>query len=114
MSLFEDFSFGSLLPFRDGTKSNNWFYSLDVAIERIAGNLHDVIERLSKRGVQTRPIWGLIHEQRPYEGAITYCIERAIYYSRRVLNLPCSTQMTEDEVYYAAKAVMEVLEEVIK
>lgn len=112
--IFEDFSFGSLLPFRDGTNSNNWFYSLDVAIERIESDLHDVIERLSKRGVQTRPIWGLIHEQRPYEGAITYCIERAIYYSRRVLNLPCSTQMTEDEVYYAAKAVMEVLEEVIK
>lgn len=109
--LFDRFSFGRLLSFRDGTKSNKWFYSLDIKIERIKIELYDVIERLQDKGIQTRPIWGLIHEQKPYEGAVTYHIERAIYYSQRILNLPCSTQLKEHEIEYVAKAVMEELAE---
>lgn len=109
-NLFEGFYLGRLLPFREGTSSNKWFYSLTIEMERIEGELHNVIECLLDKGIQTRPIWGLIHEQKPYEGAITYQIEQAVYYSHRILNLPCSTQITEDEVRYAAKAVMEVLE----
>ncbi len=109
--IFEGFSLGQLLPFREGTSANKWFYSLDIEIDQIDGEVRDVIERLQKKGIQTRPVWGLIHEQKPYEGAITYHIEQAIHYSQRILNLPCSTQITEDEVRYTGETVMEVLEE---
>lgn len=107
--LFDEFSLGRLLSFRDGTIANKWFYSLEIEIERIEGELHDIIEHLHDKGIQTRPIWGLIHEQKPYEGGVTYHIERAIHYSRRILNLPCSTQLKEDEIRYVAQTVMEVL-----
>ena len=64
-----------------------------------------IIERLQEKGIQTRPVWGLIHEQKPYQGEIAYQIEKAVYYSQRVLNIPCSTQITEDEIHYAAEGV---------
>lgn len=112
--LFEGFPLGQLLPFREGTSSNQWFYSLDIEIGELKGDLFDLISRLQEKGVQTRPIWGLIHEQKPYQQAIAYQIERAQYYSRRILNLPCSTQITEDEIRYAAKEVMETITDMRK
>ena len=110
-SLFETFPLGTLMPFREGTESNHWFYSLKIEIEKINGELRGIIERLQEKGIQTRPVWGLIHEQKPYQGEIAYQIEKAVYYSKRVLNIPCSTQITEDEIHYAAEGIMRTIEE---
>ena len=110
-SLFETFPLGTLMPFREGTESNHWFYSLKIEIEKINGELRGIIERLQEKGIQTRPVWGLIHEQKPYQGEIAYQIEKAVYYSQRVLNIPCSTQITEDEIHYAAEGIMRTIEE---
>ena len=112
--LFEEFSLGKLLPFREGTSANKWFYSLDIEIEKLEGDLYDLIGRLQEKGIQTRPIWGLIHEQKPYQQAITYQMEQAQHYSKRILNLPCSTQITEDEIRYVAKQVMAVITDMRK
>lgn len=41
---------------------------------------------------------GLIHEQKPYEEAYSYQIETAKKYWQRVVNIPCSTKLTHEEV----------------
>ena len=87
----------SILKFREGIRSNCWFYSLmceDLSVWRPA----EIIEKLKEHHIQTRPIWGLIHEQAPYRGSICYKIEKADYYWKRVVNLPCSTNLTPEEV----------------
>lgn len=109
--LFEGFALGRLMAFREGTSANKWLYSLDIDIEKLSGGIHDVMERLQERGIQTRPVWGLIHEQKPYQGAVAYEMERAPYFSRRILNIPCSTQITEDEIAYAAEEIRKAIEE---
>lgn len=58
----------------------------------------DLIAQLSQNGIQTRPIWGLIHQQKPYLNSKAYHIERAIYYWEKVVNVPCSTNLTADQV----------------
>ena len=73
--------------------------------------MRDIITALEKRGVQTRAIWGLINEQIPYENELTYKLECAPYYAERILNLPCSTQITTEEIEYVVKQVKEVLRE---
>lgn len=93
--LLQEFSGGTLLSFREGTSSNQWFYSLKLDMEKLQGkNMRDVITTLQERGVQTRAIWGLIHEQLPYQNAIAYEMEKAPYYSSCILNIPSSTQIT--------------------
>ena len=67
-------------------------------MSRLNCSLRDVITSLQDKGVQTRAIWGLIHEQKPYKDALVYEMERAPYYSSCILNIPCSTQITEDEI----------------
>lgn len=87
----------SILPFREGIRSNHWFYSL-VCEAPFPLNPAELIDKLKSCSIQTRPIWGLIHEQKPYEGSWTYKIEKAKYYWLRVVNLPCSTNLTSEDV----------------
>ena len=95
-----------LLPFREGTDSNHWFYS--IIMKGIRGDqLREKIETLQKKGIQTRPVWGLIHEQKPYRSYVNYRIEQAEEYADKILNIPCSTSLTEDEINLVVRAIAE-------
>lgn len=109
-NLFKEFELGELLPFRGGTYSNQWFYSLKIDRSKINASMRKVITELQNRGVQTRAIWGLIHEQKPYKEDVVYEMEKAPYYSECILNIPASTQLTEDDVCFAAEQIKLVLE----
>lgn len=111
MELFEGFELGKLMPFRAGTESNKWFYSLCIDRNKIKNSMREIIIALHDRGMETRAIWGLINEQKPYEGEVTYKLEKAPYYADRILNIPSSTQITDDEIKYVAEQVKSLLEE---
>ena len=68
-----------------------------------------LIELLQAEGIQTRPIWGLIHEQKPYQSSMAYQIEKAQEYSRSIINVPCSTNLTEEEIEQVVKVLQEKL-----
>ena len=106
---FDGFEYGQLLGFREGTYSNQWFYSLQIDRTKVTASMRDIINRLQEKGVQTRAIWGLIHEQLPYKEFIAYEMEKAPYYSECILNIPCSTQITEEEINYVAECIKTVL-----
>lgn len=109
--LFRGFEYGRIIPFRNGTRSNKWFYSLEINRDKIKASMREIITELEKRGVQTRAIWGLINEQLPYRGEECYKIERATYYASRILNLPSGTQITQEQIEYVVSQVKEVLTE---
>lgn len=111
---FEGFELGRMLGFRSGTHSNQWFYSLEIDRKRLKGSMRDIITKLGEKGVQTRTIWGLIHEQKPYQHDLAYKIEKAFYYSSCILNFPSTTQITEEEIEYVTEAIREVLGEMVK
>ena len=106
---FDGFDLVELMPFRVGTSSNKWFYSLKIDRTRITATMREIIMALEKEGIQTRAIWGLINEQKPYEGEQTYELEKAHYYASRILNIPSSTQITEEEIKYVADKVKQLL-----
>lgn len=112
--LFDGYELGEIRDFRKGTYSNHWFYSLEINMDKIKGSMSDIIIRLEKRGVQARAIWGLIHEQAPYRNSFWYKIEKAPYYSRRILNIPSSTQITEDDIRFSVDMIKEVLGDLSK
>lgn len=98
-----------LLEFRQGTESNKWFYSFPIPKE-CAVEVRTLIESLQNEKIQTRPIWGLIHEQKPYQSDIAYEIEKAEEYSRCIINVPCSTNLTEEEIERVVQALQRQLE----
>lgn len=107
--LFEGYELARLAGFREGTDPNKWFYALEVDKDRVPVAMRDIITSLEGRGIQTRAIWGLINEQTPYRGAATYQVERARYLADRILNLPCSTQITDEEIRCVVENIKEVL-----
>lgn len=109
--LLTGFSIAGLKEYRSNTHSNKWFYALEIDMCRINGTLKDIITRLNECGVQTRAIWGLIHEQRPYRNAPSYKIEKAKQYSSCILNIPCSTQIKEEEIQFTVEKIKMILRE---
>jgi aminotransferase in exopolysaccharide biosynthesis len=108
--LLQGFPNVTLFSFREGTSSNKWFYSLKLNMEKLqTKKMGDVITMLQECGVQTRAIWGLIHEQLPYQNAIAYEMEKAPYYSQCILNIPSSTQITADDIRFVVEKVKEIL-----
>ena len=93
----------SMLPFRAGTRSNHWFYSL-LLPERLERD--EVIARLQAQGIQTRPVWSLIPEQCDYGRNETHAMDIARDYRRRIVNIPCSTNLTEAQCSRVIEAIL--------
>ena len=106
---FEDFELAELMPFRVNTSSNKWFYSLKIDRNKITASMREIITNLQERGIQTRAIWGLINEQKPYRNFIAYKIEKSKKYSECILNIPSSTQITKAEINKVADEVKSLL-----
>lgn len=109
---FKDYPYAVLLGFREGTYSNKWFYSLFLNKEKPNQTLHEIISLLESKGIGTRAIWGLINKQRPYCDEETYQLDKATYYADRILNIPCSTNLTKDDIVRVVDCVKEVLNNV--
>lgn len=86
-----------LLPFRSDIRSNHWFYSIYLEEEFPVLRDH-VIAEFSKYNIQTRPIWGLIHEQIPYRECRAFQIKRAVDYQQHIVNVPCSTNLKKQDI----------------
>lgn len=99
----------SLYKVRQGIRSNYWFYGLDV--EKVCMDLREMITYLHNQGVQCRPIWGLIHQQKPYEGFRAYKIEKAVEYQAKTINIPCGTKLTYEDVDYVIEAIKRYIDE---
>lgn len=89
----------NLLPFDESLRSNRWFYSL------ITDKRDKLIKHLNENNIQTRPIWKLIHTLKPYESCQSYKIEKAIKYYEKIVNIPCSTNLTSDDIDRVAEAI---------
>jgi len=96
-----------ILDFDERIRPNYWFYSLILYNDNI--NRDEIINKLSENKIQTRPIWGLIHEQKPYLEAQNYKIEKAYYYHDRVINIPCSSNLKKEEVLEVIGKISDIL-----
>ena len=105
--LLSDINGIEMLNFNKNTRPNYWFYSLildDNIIKR-----DEAIKQLDENGIQTRPIWGLIHEQKPFLDAQNYKIEKACYYHGRIINIPCSSNLTSKDVVKVVEVIKNIL-----
>jgi len=85
--------------------SNFWHYSLLVDKKRYGTSRDLLMDRLSGKNIQSRPLWMPNHLQLKYKSCQAYAIEKAGYYYENILNIPCSTSLSAGEV----ERVIEVL-----
>ena len=89
----------------DGVAPNYWFYSILVDEAAYGRDRESLMVALGEAGIQTRPIWQLNNTQAPYADAPTFRLERAPWFWERVLNLPCSSDLTEADVLRVTDAI---------
>ncbi len=106
--LFKECTTGFMLSFRESVYSNKWFYSFVLNRKVCDKPIKEYIIKLQQQGIQTRPIWGLIHEQKPYRNELTYKIEKAKHYSDCIINLPCSSNITKSEIVKVCQKIKEM------
>jgi perosamine synthetase len=94
-----------MLGIPEGTAPNYWFYSLIIEKKVFGADRDGTMKHLQAKGIQTRPIWYLNHLQRPYLKNQTYKIEKAPWYWKRVLNLPCSTNLDIKQIERVTSAI---------
>lgn len=97
-----------LLPFVDGIVSNKWFYSL--YIDNCNFTSKDMVVRLSEEGIQTRCIWDLIHKQKPYVICVHVDCEKAERFAKRVINLPCSTNLASEDLLKVCDVINNIID----
>ena len=86
-----------ILDFKNSIRPNYWFYALYVE-QGYALNRDQIIKYLASKKIQARPIWGLISDQKPYEGSQIYKIDKAKQYLDKVVNIPCSSNLSREDV----------------
>lgn len=96
-----------MLEFRTDIRPNYWFYCLYI-VNTDKYSRKKIIERLAKDNIQTRPIWGLIHEQKPYLHDQSYKIEKAFDYYNSIVNIPCSSNLSADDVYKVIEKISSI------
>ncbi|WP_129597523.1 LegC family aminotransferase [Anaerophilus nitritogenes] len=94
----------TILTFKDNIRPNYWFYAL-YCDEKYPLNRDEIIQYLLSKKIQSRPIWGLINDQRPYLSSQTYKIEKAKTYLKHVINIPCSSNLKKEDVLYVIECL---------
>lgn len=97
-----------LLDFNSHSRNNYWFYSLIVNPNEYGLTNIELMQKLTTENIETRPIWSLIHTQIPYKNNQNYKIEKAVSYQNQVLNLPCSTNLTKEQIIYVILTIQKL------
>ncbi|AFA49203.1 LegC family aminotransferase [Acetobacterium woodii] len=97
-----------LLKFRANTRPNYWFYALYIN-DIFSMNRDELITYLLSKNIQTRPIWGLISDQKPYQKSQTYQISLAKDYWQHVINLPCSSNLSSSDITYIIECLKKLV-----
>lgn len=95
----------SLMDFKNNIAPNYWFYCLLID-NKYPLKRDELIKFLLEKGIQSRPIWGLIQNQKPYRQCEAYKVEKAKYYIDRVINIPCSTNLKKNDIDTVVKTLM--------
>lgn len=82
----------------DYAENNYWFYTLLIDEDIYKKTHEELMEYLLSKKIQTRPIWELNHRQKPYKDYQNYKIKKAIELIDKTLCIPCSVNLTYDDI----------------
>ena len=108
---FSDMYGISVFPSSANTESACWFSGIILDSGGIE-DIRKICNRLREKGIEARSFWKPVHLQAPYAKAFkANSLDISSKLWERILTLPCSTNITEEDLGYVAKEVKKVLVE---
>jgi aminotransferase in exopolysaccharide biosynthesis len=93
-----DGSFGlRIAPLPSYASNNCWMPVLQIDADVYGEDREELMQRLARAGIQTRPVWELNHRQRPFRYCDRTSTDRAERLQANSLNLPCSVGLTDEQ-----------------
>jgi len=89
----------------DFSNNNHWINILKIDNNSYRLKLNDLMIKLEKNGIQTRPVWYLNHLQIPYKKYQYYKIDKAEYLVKNSLCLPSSTSLKNSDIEKIVKVL---------
>ena len=108
-SVFSDFLSKGISSFPTTDGSACWFSGIVMPYGSSLEDSKNVCTQLKEQGIEARPFWKPIHLQKPYEN----CPKTETHFTdslwQRIITLPCSTNITDEELNVVKEAVEQVL-----
>ena len=82
----------------DYAENNHWLNLLQIDTGIYGDDREDIVKRLEENGIQTRPVWKLNHDQKPYKDCQYYNIANAKKLVENSLCLPSSSNLTNEDL----------------
>lgn len=99
----------SLFPVPDNVRSSCWFSGIVLKRGGI-DKIRMFCQKLKEAGIESRSFWKPVHLQKPYQDVVkASSLECASGIWGRILTLPCSVNITGEELEYVASNVIEIL-----
>lgn len=102
--LFQDIDGFSIHTEPVNTRSNYWMYCM-LADKDSNVDLLDLIKHFGANKIQVRPIWKLMTTLPMYTDCQSYHCDVSMDIHNRMLNIPCSTDLTEENINRVIKAI---------
>lgn len=87
----------------DYAENNHWMYELQIDKDKYGKDKEKLMQYLSEKGIQTRPVWYLNHLQKIYKDCQNYKIKKAVELWENTLNIPCSVSIKDCNINYIVK-----------
>ena len=83
-----------------------WLFTIRVDESRFGIGSRELLRRLARNHIQTRPLWQPLHLSRPFEGSTAYACRVAEEVAAEALSLPSSSGLTDDDQTVVIEAVL--------
>lgn len=94
----------SLFPLPKDRGSTCWFSGL-VLEEGVSKSVAEICQYLHDEEIEARPFWKPLHLQMPYESALCENVDYTMGLWQRILTLPCSSSITDNQLERVIAAV---------
>ena len=84
-------------------RNNHWMNLLQIESKVNDLNIEQIMKKLSREGIETRPVWELNHKQRPYLDCQTYYIDNAEKIHKESLCLPSGSNLRDKDIQLIIK-----------
>tara|TARA_B100000315_G_scaffold259859_1_gene317689 strand:+ start:349 stop:1503 length:1155 start_codon:yes stop_codon:yes gene_type:complete len=79
-------------------ENSHWMNLLQIDYDIYGEGWESIMLRLKKNGIQSRPVWGMNHCQKPYLNCQSYKIEKAKELVGKSLCLPSSVKLNHEDI----------------
>ena len=98
----------TFFPTTDG--SSCWFSGIVLPYGSELRRAKEICARLKKEGIEARSFWKPVHLQEPYKNCPKGKVDVAESLWQRIITLPCSTNVTEQELETVSNAFIKILD----